>query len=133
MDDVVLLTDNKKELQEILNITSTIANKYRIEFGQEKTKCMIIGSNYKPNLKIGNFTIAITNKYKYLGEIINDKMTLNHNITAAAGKAEGALQTILTIAGDPLLRGIQMETIWKLVETCIIPIITYGSETWDTN
>ena len=26
-----------------------------------------------------------------------------------------------------------MEVIWKLVETCIIPIITYGGETWDLN
>ena len=26
-----------------------------------------------------------------------------------------------------------METIWTLIETCIIPIITYGSETWDIN
>ena len=26
-----------------------------------------------------------------------------------------------------------METIWKLMETCIIPIITYGAETWDLN
>ena len=24
-----------------------------------------------------------------------------------------------------------METIWTLIESCIIPIITYGSETWD--
>ena len=26
-----------------------------------------------------------------------------------------------------------METIWTLIESCIIPIITYGSETWDIN
>ena len=26
-----------------------------------------------------------------------------------------------------------METIWTLTESCIIPIITYGSETWDIN
>ena len=45
-------------------------------------------------------------------------------------KAEAAYHTILTIAADPQLRGIQMETIWKLVETCIIPILTYGAETW---
>ena len=24
-----------------------------------------------------------------------------------------------------------METIWKLIDTCIIPIITYGSELWN--
>ena len=59
-------------------------------------------------------------------------MSLEPNITKAKSKAEGALQTILAIAGDPLFKGIQMETIWKLIETCIIPIITYRSETWET-
>ena len=131
MDDVALITDKKAEIQELLNITQEIASKYHIEFGAEKTKCMVIGSNYKPSLKIGNMEIKTTNKYKYLGEIIQDKMSLENNISENRGKAEGALQTILAIAGDPALKGIQMNTIWKLVETCIVPIITYGSETWE--
>ena len=54
-------------------------------------------------------------------------------ISESKRKAEGALQTILTIAGDPTLKGIQMETIWKLIETCIIPIITYACELWGPN
>ena len=67
---------------------------------------MVIGSNYKPLLKIGKMSMATTNKYKYLGEIIQNKMSLENNITEARGKAEGALQTILAIAGDPALKGI---------------------------
>ena len=26
-----------------------------------------------------------------------------------------------------------MDSIWKLLETCIIPIITYGADTWNLN
>jgi uncharacterized protein YggT (Ycf19 family) len=48
-------------------------------------------------------------------------------------KAEAAYQTILQIAGDKNFKNIQMGTIWKLLETCIIPIITYGAETWNLN
>ena len=29
-----------------------------------------------------------------------------------------------------MFRTIEMSTIWKLVQTCLIPIITYGAETW---
>ena len=36
------------------------------------------------------------------------------------GKVEAAYQTILHIAKD---KGLKMAIIWKLVETCIIPII----------
>ena len=77
--------------------------------------------------------IKTTENYRYLGEIINHKTNTKNQIDEAKRKAEGALQTILTIAGDPILRGIQMETIWKLIDTCIIPIITYGSELWNPN
>ena len=131
MDDVVLITDNPEELQTMINTTQQVANKYHIEFGQEKSKCMIMGTKHKPDLKIGQMHLEITNQYKYLGEIIDSKMSLEPNITQARARSEGALQTILAIAGDTLLKGIQMETIWKLVETCIIPIITYDSETWE--
>ena len=85
---------------------------------------MIMGSKLQPNLKIGQMNLELTNQYKYLGKIIDNKMSLEPNITQARSRSEGALQTILAIAGDTLLKGIKMETIWKLVETCIIPIIS---------
>jgi hypothetical protein len=111
MDDVALFTDKKEELQELLDITHKIASKYHIEFGAEKTKCMILGSNYKPILKIGKMPMETTNKYKYLGEIIQNRISLENNINESRGRAEGALQTILAIAGDPAFKGIQMDTI----------------------
>ena len=46
---------------------------------------------------------------------------------------EAAFQTIQLVAGDQDFNKLEMETIWKLVETCIIPIATYASETWNNN
>ena len=48
------------------------------------------------------------------------------------GKVEAAYQTILYIAKDKIFKGLKMAIIWKLVETCIIPIITYGAESRTT-
>ena len=48
------------------------------------------------------------------------------------GKVEAAYQTILHIAKDKNFKGLKMAIIWKLVETCIIPIITYGAESRTT-
>ena len=45
-------------------------------------------------------------------------------------KAEADYQTIIATAGNNNFRNIEMETIWKLVETCIDPIAMYGGETW---
>ncbi len=131
MDNILLMADNEKDLQKLLNITKETADKYHIVFGEEKSKVMSMGKrkiNFEPTL--GPMNLKTTDNYKYLGEIINNKRSLKKQIQAAKRKCEGALQTILVIAGDPTLKGIQMETIWKLVETCITPILTYGCELW---
>jgi hypothetical protein len=52
MDDVVLISEQKEEIQELLKITDKIAGKYHLEFGQEKSKYMTIGTNETLNLKL---------------------------------------------------------------------------------
>ena len=76
--------------------------------------------------------IEETDKYKYLGEIINNKGNLEDHIKMLEGKIEAAYQTILHIAKDKNFKGLKMAIIWKLVETCIIPIRTYGAESRTT-
>jgi hypothetical protein len=160
IDDIVLMSTNKEELQEMLNITDDIANRYHIEYGEAKSKLMIIGEKKKRNnknkeqtltnttnknaqtqnpsttlntLKLGNMNLEKTETYKYLGEIMNERSTMEHQIQEIKRKTEAAYQTILLIAGDKDFRNIEMGTMWKLIETCVIPIITYGAETWDLN
>jgi hypothetical protein len=134
MDDVVLMAESEKELQEMLNITQKVANKYHIVFGKEKSKVMAINKRKnEQETKLGQMELDSTEKYKYLGEVINRNKQNMDQINEARKKAEATLQTILTIAGDPAFKNIEMETIWKLVETCIIPIITYGGETRELN
>ena len=53
----------------ILSITNNTANKlYRIQFGQEKSKLLIIGKdNTNPTIKLGDMTIDPSETYTYLG------------------------------------------------------------------
>ncbi len=46
-------------------------------------------------------------------------------------KVEVAYQTIRVIAGNQDFKGLEMESIWKPIETCILPIALYGSEIWN--
>ena len=61
---------------------------------------------------------------------VNRKGNLEAHLNAVKGKVEAALQTIFCIAGNEEFRIVEMATIWKLVHTCLIPILTYGAETW---
>ena len=50
-----------------------------------------------------------TKKYKYLGEVIKNKITLEDHITQIRGRAEAAYQTILVISEDRHFKYIKMK------------------------
>jgi hypothetical protein len=114
----------------MLHSTNKIAKRYRIKFGEEKSKYMCIGTPCNTNLLIGDLELKTTETYKYLGVVINSKGNLADHIQSIKCKVEVSIQTILNVAANPSLRPIQMETIWKLYTTCTIPIITYAAEAW---
>ena len=70
-------------------------------------------------------------KYTYLGEVINDKWNLDSQIKEVKAKTEAAYQTILSIAGDRNFLGMQMEVIWRLFDSCIVPLLTYAAAAWN--
>ena len=60
-------------------------------------------------------------------------MNLADQIKSINSKVEAAYQTLIAVAEDREFKGIQMQCIWKLVNTCIVPIITYANKTWEPN
>ena len=134
MDDVLLIEQKQREMQKLLDVTNDTSQKYHVEFGMPKTNFLRTSRKKDPiELKIGEQSIAETEKYAYLGEINNKQMNLKDHIQRMEGKVEAAYQTIITVTEDSNFKGIKMESIWKLISTCIIPIITYGCETWEPN
>ena len=132
MDDVLLVSDDPKELEQMLNITNDVASIYHIEFGKAKSNVMKIGRKGKEvEQNLGSMRLDYTDKYKYLGLIQNNKNNLEEQIKSIKGKVEAAYQTTLAIASDSVLKYMEMNTIWENIEMCILPIITYSSETWE--
>ena len=89
MDDVALIADNPDTLQELLNITDEIANRYHIEFGMEKSKILKIGNNkHRPTIKLGTRELEYCDSYKYLGEHLNTKGNLNEQLSRLKRKTK---------------------------------------------
>ena len=134
MDDVLLMENETPKSQELLDTTHDVSQRYHVEFGMPKTKYLRASKRKTPiELKIGERPIEEATKYTYLGEVNNKGMNLKDHLKHIEGKVEGAYQTLIAVAEDREFKGIQMRSIWKLVETCIIPIITYACETWEPN
>ena len=123
MDDVCLIHSDRNELQQMLDITNHVAKKYHIEFGAAKCKVVQIGRGPTSKLTLNGQILKEVDSYKYLGEMINSKGNL-----AAHIKEQAATQTIMSELGNKEFKGIKMEAIWQLVDSIIIPILTYGAE-----
>ena len=131
MDDVLLISSEPNELQQMLNITNAIAGKYHVEFGEEKSNVMKIGRNKEnPEFTLGDMNLKYTDKYKYLGYVQNNKNNLEDQIKATKAKVENTYQTLLAIAGNKNFSNIEMQTIWELTQSCITSTIAYSSEIW---
>lgn len=136
MDDVALITNNRDDMQKLLDITYTTASKYHIAFGKEKSKMLKIGNKNNQEittLTLGDMQIEQTDKYKYLGLTINNKNNLADQMKDIKTKTEGAYQTVMSLLHNKEFNNIEMSTIWKLVETCVTPNITYACEVWTPN
>ena len=130
MDDVALIQHNLESLQAMMNITNDVALRYHVEFGAEKCKVIKYGKGPKSNIVLNWTTLEEVPAYKYLGDRRNNKGNLTDHIKEIKKKAHAATQKIITTATNDEFKGMQMRAIWELVNTTIIPIITYGSESW---
>ena len=131
MDDVLLISSEPNELQQMLNITNAITGKYHVEFREEKSNVMKIGRNKEnPEFTLGDMNLKYTDKYKYLGYVQNNKNNLEDQIKATKAKVENTYQTLLAIAENKNFSNIEMQTIWELTQSCITSTIAYSSEIW---
>ena len=131
MDDVCLIHFDQEKLQEILNVTNYVAQKYHIEFGAAKCKVVKIGKGTKSEIRLNNQILEEVTSYKYLGELINNKGNLEDHLTATQNKIRAITAQIIAETGNKEFKGIKMKAIWQLVDATIIPILTYAAEGWN--
>ena len=114
MDDVVLMHTDPRMIQNMLDTTYRIAQRYRIKFGTEKSKVLHIGppSPLQNKFTLGPQTLEATDTYKYLGITLNTKGDLTDHLKITKGKTLTTTQTIINLASSNQLKDIQMETIW---------------------
>ncbi len=128
MDDVALIHHDLNELQKMMDTTNDVALRYHIEFGAPKCKVVRIGPGKAPTIKLGNTLLEETDKYKYLGEMLNNKNNWKDHIQTVKGKANAAYNKITQWTGNKEFKRIKMKAIWKIFDACIIPIMTYVAE-----
>jgi len=129
-DDVVIFAQNRRDLIDMLNNLKSEAEKVGLQMNMSKTKFMTNEHTDGNKLTIANEEIEQVNTYVYLGQSIN--------ITKQNQEAEIERRVRLSWAAYGKLKSIINSNIplnlkTKLYNECILPVTTYGAETWVLN
>ncbi len=131
-DDIVLIAENEQDLQSMLNITHQWCKKWRLSVNDAKSKIMHfrksrkLRSSYRFHL--GSTNLDYVKEYKYLGLVLNEHLNYKETVdilAKAAGRALGSC-----ISKFKTLRNMEYKTYTTIFDTCINPIMNYGSEVW---
>lgn len=124
-DDIVLFEENPLHLQEMLNSLNEESKKVGLFMNKDKTKLL---TNSEPvPISIDNQLIEYVSEYIYLGQIIShsDQSTKEINRRTANGwKKYWSLKEVFKS------NELSMQIKRKVFESCVLPVITYGCETW---
>ena len=129
-DDIIVV--NKTEnMQKTVNIIETFQNLKRLEFHEEKTKKSIFNGKRDEKLEINGCEIKRVPEHTYLGKVIEEGMKEKSEIKERIKMARVQGIECMSIVNNKLLSGKRITVGVKLLQTMVIPTLTFGAETWN--
>ena len=129
-DDTVLLEETPLGLQRSLDALGAYCCKWHLKVNTTKTKIVIFSRGkvrIHPDFCLSNEKIEVVSDYKYLGVIFNYNGKFSKTIVEQSKRASQAMFNILK---QRCKLNLDIETMFKLFDTCVLPIATYGCEVW---
>lgn len=125
-DDIVLISNNLQDLQIMISDLNNHSKNVGLTMNKSKTKTMS-NTQINPHIQLEGEVVENIDSYIYLGQKIttkkdnfSDEITRRISLSwAAFGKLKETLTSDIPIS---LKR--------RLYNQCILPVLTYGSETW---
>lgn len=127
-DDIVLFAQEEQELKEMIKELQTEARKVGLQMNMSKTRYMTNQhNNNEESITIDEQDIEKVETYIYLGQAVTaEKLNQEKEISRRiklTWAAYGKLKYILNMKIPVRLK-------IKIYNECILPVTTYGSETW---
>lgn len=124
-DDLVLLAENGKHLQCMIESLNTVSKDIGLEMNLTKTKIMT--NSRKVDITIDQEKLEYTDEYIYLGKQIS--FNKNNNEKEVERRAQLTWNKYWSL--KEIFKGqtpLKLKT--KLFNSCILPCLTYGCQTW---
>ena len=129
-DDIILLADNVKNLQRLIDICAAWSKINGMDFNTDKCKVMILnGKRKKIYFTLHHKILEVVNKYKYLGiTLSNTRLTslITKHVSHVIEKAEKRVNCIrhLGFTSD----GLRPQTSIEMYKILVRPILEYPAQ-----
>ena len=121
-DDTVLISENEKDLQQLLNIVESKSKKKGLELNSKKTEVMVISRKEEPpliNITINSIKLKQRDHFKYLGALVSSDGR-NTEISARIVQAKMTFQKMKIVLTNS---HISIHTRKRTLECYIEPIL----------
>ena len=128
--DDIFLANKTKEMKESIDIIETFQTLKRLQFHEDKSKKSVLNRKNDEKLKVNGIEIERVPNHKYLGKIVEEGNKEKEEIKERIKQARGKSNECLSIINNSKLRKKRIDVGLKLLKTEIIPVLTFGAETW---
>ena len=131
VDDILSVT-SVESTSKINKLINTFIEHKKLKLSQSKCFRIHIGKNHEkcPDLNVHEDEMKMSNKEKYLGDIIDKSGSIQETIKSRKVKGQGIVMEILSIINEVPLGKHRTEVALKLREAMLINGMLFNSETW---
>jgi hypothetical protein len=123
-DDIVLFASSATELQQMLEDLSLASLQVGLKMNRSKTQAMT--NSTKRRVEVDGHIIHYVDEYIYLGQLVSFSNRQDKEIER---RIENAWKSYWSM--KELMKGnLPLTLKRKLVDMCILPVLTYGAQTW---
>jgi hypothetical protein len=126
-DDICLLSQNGKQLQEKIDHLSRTSEKAGLKINKIKTKIMRLNTKAATSIEVGSEIIEDVEDFTYLGSIISGEEGVLKDVTSRVSKARSVFVRL-----SKIWRSSSTTTVTKLkiFSSMVKPVLLYGCESW---
>jgi len=126
-DDIVLVAESEKMMQEMLDVVYNYSRKSRFRFNKDKCSIMIFGKKIRKKIFLGESELQVVNSYKYLGLVVDENFTWKDHLEKMLDKAR---KRTSALCGMGLREGVSAKAILRGWQVLVRPVLEYGAEIW---
>ncbi|GFS12865.1 endonuclease-reverse transcriptase [Elysia marginata] len=129
-DDIVLIAENARDLQRLLDIVREKSKNRGLEINSKKTEITVVSRKETPpniNIYINDTKLQQRDQFKYLGALISSDGRNTSEISSRIAQSKTMFKRMKNIWTNPHM---SIETRKRVLECYIEPILMYGCETW---